>query len=257
MPVLTVIIAARDAQLWLWQCLESVVRQQLPRRWDLVVTVGIDACPDTLAVATRFANPHVAIRFFPTRVGPYVIFNSLAHSGRSDVLARFDADDLMLPEYLRAQLNQFDRRLTPAIAQTWSVYVDVHLRPCQARLANGTLTLRDGRRPSPSDGQFLMTRSVMDRLGGFQSWLCHADSEFLQRAAWSGFPRKAVREYLYLRRVHPHSLTRSRTTGYHSDLRRGYRRYIEEAGQRYARGRPPERLRPCGAPFIPWIALPP
>jgi glycosyltransferase involved in cell wall biosynthesis len=255
-PVVTVIVAAKDAAAWLPQCLDSALRQQLPRGWDLGVAVGIDACPATLAVASRLGMPRLAIRFFPEHVGPYIIFNSLAYSCRSDVLVRFDADDIMLPGYLRAQLELLEPRLTPTITQTWSVYVDAQLRPCRALLANGTLTNPDGRRSRPSDGQFLMTRSVLARLGGFYGWLCHADSEFIQRAVWSGIPMRAVSDYLYLRRVHPDSLTGSGMTGYGSQLRRSYAQHIENARQRYARGAIPERLQPAVAPYLPWVALP-
>jgi glycosyltransferase involved in cell wall biosynthesis len=256
MPVVTAILAARNAAAWLPQCLDSVLCQHLPRGWDLRVAVGIDACPPTLEVAGRLRMPRLAIRYFPEHVGPYIIFNSLAYSSRSDVLVRFDADDIMLPEYLRAQLELLDPRLRPTITQSWSVYVDTQLRPCQARLANGTLTHADGRRSRPSDGQFLMTRSVLARLGGFQGWLCHADSEFIQRAIWSGIPMKAVSAYLYLRRVHPDSLTGSEMTGYDSRLRRSYAEQIEDARKRYERGAIPECLQPAVAPYLPWVALP-
>src|SRR6516164_9486813 len=69
-------------------------------------------------------STRLATRFFPEHVGPYIIFNSLAYFDRSDVLVRFDADDIMLQGYLQAQLRLLNSSLAPMIIQTWSTYVD-------------------------------------------------------------------------------------------------------------------------------------
>jgi hypothetical protein len=246
-----VIVAARNAGDWLAQCVESALAQALPPGWRVGVAVGIDACGPTLASASRFDTPRVATRFFPEHVGPYVIFNSLACSAAADVFVRFDADDLMLQGYLREQLLRLETLPPLSIVQTWSIYVDDALRPCTARLANGTHTRPDGLRSRPSDGQFAMTRAVFDRLGGFRPWLCHADSEFLQRARWSGVSFAVATSYLYLRRVHERSLTSARQTGYASSLRGRYAQQIADASRRYASGIPPEQIRPAVAPYVP------
>lgn len=247
MPTATVIISAKDAATWVAQCLTSVARQTLPRGWRLNILLGIDACPATLVIASKLKIPNLSVRFFPEHVGPYVIFNTLASAARPDVLVRFDADDLMLEGYLRAQLELINVTLKPTIIQTWSVYVDAHGHPLKALLADGKTTAPDGRRPSGSDGQFLMTRAVWERLGGFRAWWCHADTEFISRAAWSGIPRQVVPQYLYLRRVHPSSLTLSKTTGYGSSAREYYAQLIVQASEFYAQGIPPESIRPATA----------
>jgi glycosyltransferase involved in cell wall biosynthesis len=251
MPTAVVIIAARDAAHWLQACVDSVLAQRIPSGWDIGVAVGIDACAPTLALASHFSRSRLTMRFFPEHVGPYIIFNSLACATRSDVLVRFDADDIMLQGYLSEQLCLVESNLAPTIIQTWSIYVDAHLQPCSAPLSNGTRTPSDGRRAGPSDGQFLMTRSVLERLGSFRGWPCHADSEFMRRAQWSGIPRRIVTKHLYLRRVHPHSLTASKRTRYDSGLRRSFGHQIEEAGRRYARGDPPEWVYPVVARYVP------
>jgi len=251
MPKVLVIIAAKNAAAWLLQCVQSVLAQRLPSGWELGVAIGIDACPPTLAVATQFDTPNLAVRFFPEHVGPYVVFNSLAWAARPDVLVRFDSDDIMLQGYLFEQIQLLDLSLGPTIVQTWSIYVDAHLRPCSATLSNGTLTPTDGRRSQPSDGQFLMTSAVFERFGGFRGWPCHADSEFLQRAKWSGISTKVVQKYLYLRRVHYNSLTTSKKTGYYSRIRRRYSKQIGDACRRYAGGDTPEWVYPVIARYAP------
>jgi len=244
-----VIISAKCSGQWLEQCLVAVARQRLPRNWRLRILLGIDACPSTFEVAKSLRLPNLAVAYFPVHVGPYVVFNTLAYSDHFDAYIRFDADDVMLEDYLNAQLKLLDSALSPVIIQTWSIYVDPQLRPVSAPLAGGSRTQSDGRRAGTSDGQFLFTRAVWNRLGGFQAWCCHADTEFIRRASWCGVVRHVIPRYLYLRRVHPTSLTQSTETGYRSSIRRYYSQQIAVAHERYASGLQPECLRPAASGY--------
>jgi hypothetical protein len=157
----------------------------------------------------------------------------------------------MLDGYLESQLTQLDSISKPMITQTWSIYIDEHYRTVAAPLANGTSTPGNGRRAGPSDGQILMTRGVWERLGSFRPWWFHADTEFMQRAIWCGVPRKTIPQFLYLRRVHPNSLTQSRATGYQSGPRSFYAKQITQAVRRYALGTRPEFVWPAIAVCLP------
>jgi hypothetical protein len=96
-----------------------------------------------------------------------------------------------------------------------------------------------------------MTRPVLDKVGGFRPWWCHADSDFLLRALAFGCSRLIVPRYLYLRRIHPGSLTQSEKTGYHSELRLDYARQFLEAKARYLKGEPSEYVSPTVAESLP------
>jgi len=231
----------------LQQCLGSVAAQKLPPSWKLRVCLGVDACESTFRAAKQLGIPGLEVTYFPEHVGPFVIFNSLACSHRSDVLMRFDADDVMLKDYVRAQLDLFQSASQALITQTWSVYVDENLSPTCAALANGRSTTPDGLRAQGSDGQFAMSYSVWERLGSFRAWWCHADSDFLRRAEWARIPKFEVPHFLYLRRVHPASLTQSEATSYLSGWRKHYALQIAAAVKRYSRGKPPERVHPAVA----------
>ena len=51
------------------------------------------------------------------------------------------------------------------------------------------------KRAAPTDGQFLMTRAVLEKVGGFRPWWCHADSDFL----WIGrLPIQSYRRFRIL-----------------------------------------------------------
>jgi len=180
-----------------------------------------------------------------------VIFNSLAQATPSDILVRFDADDVMLDGYLSQQLQVVADHKAPRITHTWSILVDERLKPTAAELFNGTRAATDGKRAAPTDGQFLVTRPVLDKVGGFRPWWYHADSDFLLRALAFGCSRLIVPKYLYLRRIHPGSLTQSEKTGYHSELRLDYARQFLEAKARCMNGEPSEYVSPTVAESVP------
>lgn len=244
MRIATVVISARAAAPWIEQCLDAVAGQRLPRGWRLRILLGVDACEETATVARRIALPNLSVLYFPDHVGPYVIFNSLACSNSSDAFIRFDADDVMLDGYLHSQLKALEPPISATFTQTWSIYVDPQLRPLAAPLADGSITATDGKRSCASHGQFLFTGSVWKRLGAFKPWWCHADTEFVHRARFSGAAQIIVPEYRYLRRVHDRSLTAASSTGYGSDMRRHYARCVADASDRYSRGVPPEWVHP-------------
>jgi hypothetical protein len=224
--------------------------QQLPRGWRVRVRLGVDACRSTLMTVVQLPIPTLEVYYFAEHVGPYVIFNSLAHLERSDLLVRFDADDVMLDGYLMEQINRVQALSVPQIVQTWSAYVNAELQPMSASLANGRRTNPDGRRDAASDGQFLMTYPVLERLGSFRAWWCHADSEFLRRSVWAGIRREIVPQHLYLRRIHATSLSQADSTGYQSEGRNFYARQLAAAEHRYRQGHPPEWIGPAMAPHI-------
>jgi len=256
MKTVAVIIAGRQAAPWLQQCLASVAAQKLPHSWRLRILLGVDACESTFEAARRLSVPGVQVTYFPEHVGPYVIFNSLAFAHKSDVLVRFDADDVMLDDYLRTQVELFQSSPRALITQTWSIYVDEKLRPTCAMLACGKTIRPDGRRLAGSDGQFAMSYSVWERLGSFRAWWCHADSDFLRRAEWAGITKTVIPRFLYLRRIHAMSLTQSRDTGYLSGWRKHYAQQIAAAVKRYSGGKAPERVHPAVArrigPMLNW-----
>jgi hypothetical protein len=250
MPSLAVIIAAREAAPWIGDCVASVASQQLPAGWRLQIMVGVDACAPTLARARMLDPPNLQLYMFNARVGPYIVFNTLAHLAHDNLLARFDADDVMLPGYLYAQIAQMRGRTEPAISQTWSAYTDAALKPIRAPLANGSTTRADGKRDAPSDGQFMMPQSVIGLLGGFRPWLCHADTEFLTRARLLGIHFNVCEAHLYLRRVHAASLTNAPHSDYRSQLRQQYAHHVAATKAHFLKSRAVERVTPVMAPCV-------
>jgi glycosyltransferase involved in cell wall biosynthesis len=244
MRMVTIIISAYDSAQWLEQCIDSVCSQRIPRGWTAQIVLGVDACPRTLRVAEGLKHKSLIGAYFPNRVGPYIVFNTLACSFKSNAYGRFDADDVMLDGYLQNQLDLVDRTSSSLLTQSLSTYVDERLTPLASPVADALSSRQRLGRQSATGGQFLFTQKVWQRLGGFQPWQCAADTEFIRRARWADVTLKVVPRYLYLRRVHSNSLTRSRATGYKSKVRQYYNKLIALAHEKYVRGASPERIYP-------------
>jgi len=221
----TIIIAAKNAQCWIGDCITSIQQQILPPGVSMQVIIGIDACPDTLRVTSLIDWPDLVVLYFPQWCGPYSIFNTCATYAKGSLIFRFDADDVMLPNYVAAQLDMFAQPEI-SIVHTWSIHTDADLIPKEALLSDGRFTPPDGRLRRGSAGQFAMCRAVWEHLGGFQPWFCFGDAEFLTRAKMAGFIVAEVPDFLYLRRIHPASLTRATATDYNSMLRMSYQEQV-------------------------------
>ena len=98
----------------------------------------------------------------------------------------------------------------------------------------------------------VFNKQTWGRLGGFQPWVCSADTEFIRRARSAGVGFRIIPRHLYLRRVHRNSLTQSQFTGYRSQLRAYYNDQIAQAQARYAAGAIAERLVPITAKWLPF-----
>jgi glycosyltransferase involved in cell wall biosynthesis len=235
---ISVLIAAYDTAPFIADMIRSVLLQYIPPEHQLELIIGVDGCDQTWKEAVKFERFGVTLVKMRSNYGPYITFNTIMKYATGDWIARFDADDVMLPGYLHHQLQLFKTHPTVKLTRTWSIYTDQHYRPIRARLADNRFTAADGRRNSGSDGQFMMARVVWDTLGGFKPWKCFADTDFLTRCKIAGYRIAEVRKHLYVRRVHPGSLTSRKETDYNSSVRNRYRREMEMDKTNYINGRP-------------------
>lgn len=232
MKTVSVVIAAYRAQDFLGDAVDSVFAQSLPKGWRLELIVGIDGCPQTWEAATRLRPGNGKVIRMRERYGPYVTFNTLAGYAVGDVIARFDADDIMLDGYLRQQLWILEHNPAVHLTRTWSLYTNMDLSPHSARVSNGS-PLPDGRRQAGCDGALVFRRSVWEMLGGFRPWRCFADTDFIIRAFYLGFHLFEIEDYLFVRRFHPDSLTQSSATREHSRIRDKYQRIMDKEKWNY------------------------
>jgi SAM-dependent methyltransferase len=228
----SVLIGAYKAGRWVEAAVRSVLDQQLPEGWHMEVIVGVDGCPSTLEVVRKINDPRLGIVNFTENRGTYITFNSLLPYAKGSMLARFDADDIMLPGRLLRMVECMVRDPRLGMVGTW--YKDVQEDLTFIR-----------QRPWTPDGVWMWRRSVWDtKIGGFQPWRCAADAEAVLRAEHLGIRSEAVRELLYLRRDHQQQLTSAPETNFSSQVRREKTLFIRKARLRYEAGAVPERLSP-------------
>ncbi len=217
MKTLSVLIAAFDARRWLGDSLDAVFGQKLPAGWRLQVLLGIDGCADTLDYIKAAPYPGLVVVHLRRNRGTYVTFNTLMRYADGDLIARFDADDVMCDGYLAAHIEALENGAD--LSMSWSIYTDEHLRPTSVVPALPDYRPENGERRMGTDGQFVARRAIWQRLGGFRPWRCTADSEFVIRAQAAGFRTVVLEQFLYLRRTHARSLTTDPATNYQSDTR--------------------------------------
>lgn len=227
-PLISVLIAAYRAEKWLQECIDSTLRQALPPDWEMEILIGVDACEETLESVRQLEYPRVTRFYFSQNVGTYVVFNTLMRHANGSLICRFDADDVMLDDYLVSQIEAHEKGAD--IIRTWFIFTDENLQPISHIIPYEVHHSPDGRSTQPSVGQLVFSRRVWEGIGGFRAWPCNADTEYFIRAKLVGFRTQVVERHLYLRRRHAASLTAHPDTNFESPLRnrlseitRGYR----------------------------------
>ena len=65
-------------------------------------------------------------------------------------------------------------------------------------------------------------KSVLDKIIGFQPWVCGADTELHQRLIFNKMSQKTIDGISFYRRIHDKNLTIKDGTNYKSKLRKNY-----------------------------------
>ena len=220
MKTVSVIIAAYRAAAFIHDAIRSVLIQQLPPDYQLQLILGIDGCKATRQAVSGIEDNRVQVLNMEKNYGTYITFNTMIRFAIGRLIVRFDADDLMLEGYLSKQIEVFEQH--PEVYLTWTRnrYINKEGHTIQDMPKYNDRNLKYWEIRSPSNGQFMIRKALWDALGGFQPWRCNSDTDFLIRMRYFGYREYGIPEILYLRRIHPDSLTQSAETGYNSALRK-------------------------------------
>ena len=254
MKTLSILIAAYQAQDWLEDCLTSVFRQDLPKAWRMQVLLGIDGCCKTLDLIRAFDFPELEIIWLAQNRGTYVTFNTLMQFAQGELIARFDADDVMQPGYLAAHIAAIEAGSD--MTMSWSIYTDEQLHPTSHVLAHEVYHPENGLNRRGAEGQFVIRREVWHSLGGFRPWRCGADTDFFTRVRAAGLRSSVIEQFLYLRRTHRHSLTVRPETNFKSAYRLCVQKLVKHYAQQYQAGQRRVAIKPIMAKNIIYIPQP-
>ena len=212
----SVIIPAYRAEKYIEECLDSIAMQSLCQDNEYEILLGIDACQSTAYIvqAIRSCYKNLKVYWFPQNVRPYLIRNTLAYRAQYEHLIFFDADDIMLDGHIERigfELQNAD------IAQ----YKYINFQDDNPQSHSNSDDYAQGVFGINAD-------AFKQRMGGFLSWPCGADSEFLHRATRIGLAIAKIDEPLMLRRRHDNSLTTSDETGMGTETRKKYISMLKE-----------------------------
>lgn len=195
-----IIIAAYRCADYIMDCVNSIDRQIETKDWEYELRIGVDGCLKTADVLDKNG---ISYYWSDINVGAYVMRNSLIHTNYVDMYAYFDADDVMLDNYMKANIKMASLY---KLAMPRKINVNKVLRPLEScRLID-----------QGSGGAMTFTHDVLMELGGYNSYRCSSDCDFLNRASRLGIRRFLSDKPFYLRRIHSESLTHRKETGVHS-----------------------------------------
>jgi len=212
---ISIIITAYQTQNFIEECLNSIENQTYFINNDnYEVLLGIDACRDVLnkVLEIRYKYRNLRVFMMGKNKGTYVTTNTLLKLVKYDNILRFDSDDIMIPQMIN-EIMVFSKKY------------DVIRMKCRDFI--GEKDNRVKKYVRFAAGTVFYKRNVINMVGGYQPWICAADSEILERikkCSEIGFLDKV----LFSRRVHNNSLSQKEETKLNSKIRNSYHKKINE-----------------------------
>jgi glycosyltransferase involved in cell wall biosynthesis len=213
----SVIIAAYKSAWCLPRCLKSI-EAQIVKPDEILI--GADGCRETYQAAVNFkVDIPKRVYFFDPNVGPYLVRNTLSCLARYDILALFDADDEMNPDYLETMLPMVE----PGVfARPGYLNIDQKGNQHVNKWA--------------AEGALCITKDDVLKQRGWEPWRCAADTEFRLRAERAGIKWREPDKPVMIRYKHGENLTRKEDTGMKSEYRAKCRELTaERAKENYQR----------------------
>ena len=203
-PIVTVVMAARDASSTVVDSIASVQRQTLAE-WELLV-VDDGSTDDTQRVVQDLGRQDPRIKLLSTpRLGPSGARDAALARARGRYIAILDADDLAVPERLSKQVAVLDSDPSLAAVASAAFHFVRDGLPVGVRSAHPTSKseLRDSMREGGvivwSNSTMCWRRETLNELNGFDpSFPTGEDAELMNRALYRhgmtilGLPEKLV-----------------------------------------------------------------
>jgi glycosyltransferase involved in cell wall biosynthesis len=197
--MISVVIPAYNAERYLAQALESVVRQT---HTEIEIVVVDDGSTDRSAdVARSYPDSRVRVVEQPNG-GPAAARNHGVRLARGELLAFLDADDLWEPRKLELQLEALQAHPAPAMAFGDLIQVRGPADPWAPELAPCGDAMR-----APSIGTLLIRVPDFRRVGFFETrWRVGEFIDWYARARHLGLEEILVPQVVLKRRLHDDNL---------------------------------------------------
>jgi cellulose synthase/poly-beta-1,6-N-acetylglucosamine synthase-like glycosyltransferase len=114
-PIVTVIIAARDEEQSIGQCLQSLLQQSYPPNKFEIIVVDDGSSDSTASIVKKYSdgNPHLHLISLPSGADqqsgckPLAITNGIAQAA-GEIILTTDADCLVPPRWIEIMVNHFE-----------------------------------------------------------------------------------------------------------------------------------------------------
>lgn len=195
--LISCIIPVYNGELYLGEALDSIFGQGYEALEVIVVDDG--STDGTANVVERYEGRSHYVR--QSNAGPVVARNRGLEEAEGDFIAFLDADDLWHPNKLQLQMSRFQAqpRLDYCLAHVQNFWIP-DLTAEANRLRHHRIS-----QPLPGyvTGTLLAKRDLFDKIGPFNTALCHGDAgEWLLRADEQGAVKELLPDVLLYRRLH-------------------------------------------------------
>jgi glycosyltransferase involved in cell wall biosynthesis len=122
-PDITVLMPAYNAEKYIGTAIASVLRQTFTNFELLIVNDG--STDQTVRVIRRFHDPRIVVIDQPNQ-GVAAALNNGLKAAKAEYIARFDADDICMPERLQVQFEFLSTHPDYFVAGSDADYIDMH-----------------------------------------------------------------------------------------------------------------------------------
>ena len=190
---ISIIITAWQTQDYIEECLDSIENQTYFINNNYEILIGVDACQNTLNKLLEIRHKYRNLKIFmmDNNMGTYVTTNTLLSLIKFENILRFDSDDIMKPEMINEimyYVNDYD-----LIQFGFSKFNNNFNNVYDAGF-------------SYANGCIFYKKTIFDIAGGYQNWVCGADTELLNRIK-KHVKHGIINKRLFYLRVHKNSLT--------------------------------------------------
>lgn len=208
---ISIIITAYQTQDYIEECLDSIENQSYFKHNDnYEVLLGIDACEETLNKVLQIKHKYRNLKVFMMKEnkGTYIASNTLIYNTKYENILRFDSDDKMSEHMIRDSIPYIKK---------------YNLLRYKFKDISSDGKIKNDKIKRHANGVILVKKYIFEKMGGYQPWLCSADTELLVRGKKLFKERKIDNAFFY-RRVHGKSLSKNYIDG--SDIRKRYHELI-------------------------------
>lgn len=202
----SVLVPAYNAQDFIEECLDSIQNQTYFKNNDnYEIILGIDGCLKTLDKVNEIKDKYknLIIYYLKENRGAYITRNTILYKSIYNKSINCDSDDKMMPSLIE--------KVQPYMEDN-----DVVMYYIQNFYPDGRQQISF----KENEGTAAIHWKVWEELGGYWEHRVAGDSDFELRLKKTNFKVYVIKKPLYLRRIHPNSLTQSQETGYSSPMRK-------------------------------------